>query len=111
MKILNPIHLLLPLLLLEMAARTFCQELKVLTTTDDMAAWLGSTGYGARLENEQEIDLKDLSVCLRFFDFIKLQGNVLISATSTGGGRLFFLAEFFAGKNHAFSYGLRERRW
>ena len=60
------------------AARTFGKTIKVLTTEEDLAKF--SDGSGARLKDAPVVDLVDVTVCLRFYNFIHVKYKDLISS-------------------------------
>ena len=59
-------------------ARTSGETIKVLTTEEDLAKF--SDGSGARLKDAPVVDLVDVTVCLRFYEFIRVKQKELINS-------------------------------
>ena len=86
-------------------ARTFGNTIKVLTTEEDLAKF--SDGSGARLKDAPVVDLEDVTVCLRFYDFIHVKKKDLISSKYEDEMQnpIFSISDYYDGNKVLSTYG------
>ena len=65
-----------------LVTRTFSKTIKVLTTEEDLSKF--KDGSGARLKNPPNIHLVDLTICLRFYDFVLVDKFLVHSRDENG---------------------------
>ena len=75
---------------------TFSKTLKVLTTERDIAKF--SDGSGAKLKSPPTAELVDVTVCLRFFEFIILDKYLISSKYENESVRPIFAIDSFDSK-------------
>ena len=76
-----------------MATEGSFQTIKVFKTTNNIEKF--KDGTGARLRNLQDFELLDISVCLRFFFFAKLDSfNILIYSKQNWDTLALYMAIF-----------------
>ena len=77
MKFYPHFHFVLSLVKILLIIKTGSKTIKVLTTTEDVTKF--TDGSGARLRNPPDVQLVDVTVCLRFYQFLLII-NTLISS-------------------------------
>ena len=83
-------------------ASTFGKTIKVLTTEEDVAKF--SDGSGARLKDGPVVDLVDVTVCLRFYTFLLVERQDIISSNEDQMGSPIFAINYYYPGNKWYSF-------
>ena len=88
-----PFHCVYLILLGLLVTRTFSKTIKVLTTEEDLSKF--KDGSGARLKNPPVVELVDVTVCLRFYEFVLVKKKHLISSMLSSSSPILVIGDHY----------------
>ena len=88
-----PFHCVYLILLGLLVTSTFSKTIKVLTTEEDLSKF--KDGSGARLKNPPVVELVDVTVCLRFYEFVLVKKKHLISSMLSSSSPILVIGDHY----------------